>query len=45
MASKQDSPKRNKQKRRATKKLEKWREKQANAGDDKAPKKPAAKKG
>jgi hypothetical protein len=43
MASKQDSPKRNKQKRRATKKLEKWREKQASQGD-KAPKKPAEKK-
>jgi hypothetical protein len=43
MASKQDAPRRKRQKVRATKKLEKWREKKADEAPKK--KKPAAKKG
>jgi len=42
MASKQDAPRRRKQKVRATKKLDKWRDKQAEKGG--AKKAPAKKK-
>jgi hypothetical protein len=42
MSSKQDAPRRKRQKVRATKKLEKWREKKATEAPKK---KPAAKKG